>query len=68
MTKVALITGAGQGIGLAIARKLMEEGSHVLLNDREKSLTEEAVATLSRLGKGSVIGCSGDAAYPEVIE
>jgi len=68
MTKVALITGAGQGIGLAIARKLMEEGSHVLLNDREKSLTEEAVATLSRLGKGSVIGCSGDAADPEVIE
>lgn len=68
MTKVALITGAGQGIGLAIARKLMEEGSHVLLNDREKSLTQEAVAMLSRLGKGSVIGCSGDAADPEVIE
>ena len=68
MTKVALITGAGQGIGLAIARKLLEEGSHIILNDREKSLTQEAVAQLSRLGKGSVIGCSGDAADPEVIE
>lgn len=67
MNKVAIITGAGQGIGLAIARKLVENGTQVLLNDREKSLTQEAVASLSHLKKGSVIGCSGDAADPEVI-
>ena len=67
MNKVAIITGAGQGIGLAIARKLVENGTQVLLNDREKGLTQEAVASLSRLKKGSVIGCSGDAADPEVI-
>jgi len=68
MEKVALLTGAGQGIGLAIARKLLESGSHIVVNDLEKSLTQEAVAYLSRLGKGSVIGCSGDAAKQEVIE
>ena len=68
MNKVAIITGAGQGIGLAIARKLVENGTQVLLNDQEKSLTEEAVAGLSLLKKGAVIGCSGDAADPEVIE
>jgi NAD(P)-dependent dehydrogenase (short-subunit alcohol dehydrogenase family) len=68
MKKVALLTGAGQGIGLAIARKLLESGSHIVVNDLEKSLTQEAVAHLSRLGKGSVIGCSGDAAKQEVIE
>ncbi|MEY2705692.1 MAG: hypothetical protein RL407_1754 [Bacteroidota bacterium] len=68
MEKVALLTGAGQGIGLAIARKLLECGSHIVLNDIEKSLTQEAVAHLSRLGKGSVIGCSGDAAKQEVID
>ncbi len=65
--KVAIITGAGQGIGLEIARKLLETGSHVILNDLEKGLTEEAVASLSRLGKGSVIGCSGDSSTEQVI-
>ncbi len=65
--KVALITGAGQGIGLEIARRLLESGSHVILNDLEKSLTEEAVASLSRMGKGSILGCSGDSSSGEVI-
>jgi NAD(P)-dependent dehydrogenase (short-subunit alcohol dehydrogenase family) len=66
--KVAIITGAGQGIGLEIARKLLENGSHVILNDLEKKLTEEAVANLSRIGKGSVLGCSGDSSSQEVID
>ena len=65
--KVAIITGAGQGIGLEIARKLVENGTHVILNDIEKSLTEEAVASLSRIGKSSVLGCSGDSSSQEVI-
>lgn len=63
--KVAIVTGAGQGIGLEIARKLLETGSQVILNDLEQSLTEEAVASLSRLGR--IIGCSGDSASEEVI-
>ncbi|GAA0877926.1 SDR family oxidoreductase [Algoriphagus jejuensis] len=65
--KVALVTGAGQGIGLEIARRLLETGSHVILNDLQQSLTEEAVASLSLLGKGTIIGCSGDSASEEVI-
>lgn len=67
LQKVAVVTGAGQGIGLEIARKLLETGSHVILNDLEQGLTEEAVASLSRIGKGTVIGCSGDSATEEVI-
>lgn len=66
--KVAIVTGAGQGIGLEIARKLVEGGSHVILNDLEKSLTEEAVAHLSRIGKAQVIGCSGDSSAQSVID
>ncbi|MBC6367237.1 SDR family NAD(P)-dependent oxidoreductase [Algoriphagus sp. AK58] len=66
--KVAIVTGAGQGIGLAIARKLVENGSHVILNDLEKSLTEEAVAHLLRLEKGKVLGYSGDSSSKGVIE
>ncbi|NVK49545.1 MAG: SDR family oxidoreductase [Cyclobacteriaceae bacterium] len=66
--KTVIITGAGQGIGLEIARKMLENGSQVILNDSEKSLVEDAVANLSRMGKGSVIGCSGDAASDSVIQ
>lgn len=65
--KVAIVTGAGQGIGLEIARKLIENGSYVILNDLEKSLTEEAVASLSRIKQGSVLGCTGDASNEEGI-
>ena len=66
--KVAIVTGAGQGIGLEIARKLLGNGSSVILNDLEKSLTQEAVANLSKVGKGAVLGCSGDSASAQVIQ
>ena len=58
--KVALITGAGQGIGLEIARVLASSGLHIILNDIEKSLTEEAVAEILKEAKGKVLGISGD--------
>ncbi|WP_332910781.1 SDR family NAD(P)-dependent oxidoreductase [Algoriphagus boritolerans] len=65
--KVAIITGAGQGIGLEIARKLLNTGSQVILNDKEVGLTDEAVASLLQMGKGRVLGCSGDSSSLEVI-
>lgn len=65
--KVAIVTGAGQGIGLEIARKLLNTGSHVILNDQEVGLTDEAVASLLQMGKGKVLGCSGDSSSQEVI-
>jgi glucose 1-dehydrogenase len=65
--KVALITGAGQGIGLEIAKVLAEKGHHVIINDIEKSLTEEAVEGIMKVSTGKVLGISGDSGNPEFI-
>jgi NAD(P)-dependent dehydrogenase (short-subunit alcohol dehydrogenase family) len=48
--KVALVTGAGRGIGLGIARRLSEEGASVVFNDRE---TSDAVTRHLTTGSGA---------------
>jgi gluconate 5-dehydrogenase len=48
--KRALITGAGQGIGLTIARGLAVAGAELLLNDLNEDRLEAAVATLRAEG------------------
>jgi NAD(P)-dependent dehydrogenase (short-subunit alcohol dehydrogenase family) len=42
--KVAIVTGAGSGIGKAVAIALLHEGYHVVLAGRRKERLEEAVA------------------------
>ena len=46
--KVALVTGAGGGIGKAIADKLAAEGAVVVLTDIAEDRLEEAVATYAQ--------------------
>ena len=41
--KLALVSGAGQGLGHAIARRLAAEGARVAVNDREASPRVDAV-------------------------
>lgn len=48
--KIALVTGAGRGIGFAIARVLGERGAHIGLNDLNQDETDQAVAELTALG------------------
>ena len=46
--KVAIITGAGGGIGKAIADKLVEEGANVVLTDISEERLHEANATYKK--------------------
>lgn len=46
--KVALVTGAGGGIGKAIADKLAEEGANIVLTDIVEDRLVEGVATYKR--------------------
>ncbi|MER9454483.1 SDR family oxidoreductase [Mesorhizobium sp. M0478] len=48
--RLALITGSGQGIGLALARGLAEHGASVVLNGRDAGKVAGAVAGLRDAG------------------
>ena len=56
--KVAVVTGAGRGIGLAIARRLTEAGANVLLGDMDVPAAEASAAKLSAEFGRRVIGVS----------
>ncbi len=57
--KTAIVTGAGQGIGFNIARKLAARGAKVILNDIDPSLAEQASASIRNEG-GQCEGYPGD--------
>lgn len=63
--RVAIVTGAGQGIGLEISRLLARAGARVLLNDRDGALAEEAVRGILADG-GEARAAPGDVADPDV--
>lgn len=64
--KVAIVTGAGQGIGLEICKQLVAKGANIILNDLDATLTREAVAGMEG-GEGKCIGLSGDSSEMSVI-
>ncbi|MBX3256291.1 MAG: SDR family oxidoreductase [Chitinophagaceae bacterium] len=52
--EVAVVTGAGQGIGFEIANQLCTEGAAVVLNDLDEKLSEAAAASLAAKGYACV--------------
>ncbi len=70
--QTALITGAGTGIGFAIAQALVRQGANVVLNDFDAQLARKAAETINYAGPGEFtapdaqpgrcVACPGDAA------
>jgi meso-butanediol dehydrogenase/(S,S)-butanediol dehydrogenase/diacetyl reductase len=52
--KVALVTGAGQGIGRAIALRLARDGADVAVNDVSATGPEQVAAEVTALGQRSL--------------
>ncbi len=66
--QVALVTGGGSGIGLAVARELLELGASVVLSGRKQERLDAALADLSAQGHGaSVSAKSCDIREPEQV-
>ncbi len=56
--KVALITGAGRGIGRATALKLSSEGARVVINDLDAEQVNEVMSEVRSRG-GEAVACVG---------
>ncbi|CAB1084584.1 hypothetical protein D1AOALGA4SA_12098 [Olavius algarvensis Delta 1 endosymbiont] len=56
--QVAVVTGAGEGIGLEIARRLALQGAAVLLNDMNEELAVKAAQDISTAG-GTCLAVGG---------
>lgn len=67
--KVAIITGAGRGIGAAAAKIFAKEGAQVVVSDRDAEPTEAVVKEIKDTG-GDAMAFPGDVtdpAFPERI-
>ncbi len=65
--RVALITGAGSGIGKAAALALLDDGWHVVLAGRRKEALDEAVRDAGAKGSRAV-AMPTDLTHPESVQ
>jgi glucose 1-dehydrogenase len=65
--QVAIITGAGTGIGFEIALQFCNQGAAVMLNDMDETIAAKAAQLITENG-GRCIYLSGDAADPVFVQ
>src|ERR1035438_10528874 len=64
-SKIALVTGAGRGIGRAIAQQLAAAGATVMLNDLDHGPLDEAQTAIA--GSAQCSGDLTDPAFPQQL-
>ncbi|HMH23465.1 MAG TPA: SDR family oxidoreductase [Puia sp.] len=72
--KIAIVTGAGQGIGFEICRQLALQGARIVLNDNDHALAAEAAERIRaevgkqlRAGEGQSVGVGVTAGAGSVV-
>ena len=65
--KVALVSGAGRGIGRAIALKLASHGARLVLNDLDAEPAQQVAEEIRQLGSEAVV-CAGSVSAPDFAE
>ena len=66
--KVAVITGAGSGIGAACARRFAAEGAYLVLNDVSEEACANVAAALPEAGTPHFVAAAGDVTSREDTE
>ncbi|MEF7616744.1 SDR family NAD(P)-dependent oxidoreductase [Aquincola sp. MAHUQ-54] len=64
--RTAIVTGAGRGIGLGIARRLLAEGAQVTICDTRQAALDEAAAALGPLAERAQ-GVIADVSQPDDV-
>lgn len=65
--QTAIVTGAGSGIGAAIARNLAASGAHVIAADLDLTKAQSVAAEITTAG-GKADAAGGDVSDPEVVK
>lgn len=65
--KIAVITGAGSGIGRAMATRFVAEGASIVAGDWNSDRLQELVETIKASG-GTVVGAQGNIADQQTAE
>lgn len=66
--KVALLTGASKGMGLAMATALAEHGATVIISARKQDQLDAAAEGINALGKGKAYGVSCNIGHKDQLQ
>ena len=66
--RVAVVTGAGRGVGRSIAEALAGAGATVVLAARSKDQLDEAASAIASAGGGKAVTVPGDVTSPSFVD
>ena len=65
--KIAIVTGAGRGMGHAIAHEIAKNGAFVILNDLNEEAVKKAAENMSNFN-GEAVSDVGDVSNHEYVD